>query len=112
MISVTAASRLHFGLFALPARGVIHWPNADGQPTIPARHFGGVGLMIDQPGVQVTVCPAKEWSVDGPSAERTLDIAKRFIARRSTPEDQRAFRITIERCAREHVGLGTGTQLA
>jgi len=112
MIRVTAASRLHFGLFALPARGVTHWPNAEGQPTIPARHFGGVGLMVDQPGVQVAVYPAKEWTASGPSAERALDFAKRFISGRSTREDQRAFRVTIERCAREHVGLGTGTQLA
>ena len=66
MIRLTAPSRLHFGLFALPARGVTHWPNVEGQPTIPARRFGGVGLMIDQPGVQVTVRPASQWSGAGP----------------------------------------------
>ena len=112
MMRVTAPSRLHFGLFALPAEGVIHWPGADGQPALPARHFGGVGLMIDQPGVQIAVRRADAWSASGPSAQRALAFAQRFAA--SLPEDQRraCFEVNVERCAREHVGLGTGTQLA
>jgi beta-ribofuranosylaminobenzene 5'-phosphate synthase len=111
MICVTAPSRLHFGLFALPARGVTHWPNAEGQPTISARHFGGVGLMIDQPGVQVAIHPASAWSATGPSAQRALAFGQRFVA--ALPEQGRlCFRIIVERCAPEHVGLGTGTQLA
>src|SRR5437870_2060198 len=111
MIRVTAASRLHFGLFALPARGVTHWPNAEGKPTIPARHFGGVGLMIDQPGLQVSIRPASAWSASGPSAQRALVFGQRFVA--ELPEQERlCFEIAVERCAPEHVGLGTGTQLA
>jgi beta-RFAP synthase len=111
MIRVTAASRLHFGLFALPARGVTHWPNAEGQPTIPARYFGGVGLMIDQPGVQVAIRPASAWSASGPSAQRAWAFGQRLVA--ALPEQERlCFEIVVERCAPEHVGLGTGTQLA
>mgnify|MGYP001589014230 CR=1 FL=1 len=112
MIRVTAPSRLHFGLFALLAEGVTHWPGADGQPALPARHFCGIGLMIDQPGVQVTVRPAAAWTASGPSSERALFFAQRFTA--SMPDDQRdsRFEIVVERCAPEHVGLGTGTQLA
>ncbi len=112
MIRVTAPSRLHFGLFALPAEGVTHWPGAEGQSAHPARHFGGVGLMIDQPGVQVMVRRAAAWSASGPSAKRALAFGKRFVA--SLPEDQRraCFEIIVEHCAPEHVGLGTGTQLA
>jgi beta-RFAP synthase len=110
MIRVTTASRLHFGLFALPVRGVSHWPNAEGQPQIPVRSFGGVGLMIDQPGVQVTVRPAASWSATGPAAERALAFGQRFVS--LLPEFHGGFEITIERCSPEHAGLGTGTQLA
>jgi beta-RFAP synthase len=111
MIRVTAASRLHFGLFALPATGVAHWPNSEGQPALPARRFGGIGLMIDQPGVQVSARPADAWSASGPSSERALAVAQRFIA--LLPEHaERQFEIVVDRCAPEHAGLGVGTQLS
>lgn len=114
MIRVAAASRLHFGLFAPPAEGGSHGPGAEGrpegQPAAPARRFGGVGLMIDQPGVQATVRPAEAWSSSGPSSARALTLAQRFMA--SLPGDnERPFDIAIQGCAPEHVGLGTGTQL-
>lgn len=112
MIRVTAHSRLHFGLFALPAQGVTHWPNSEGQPTLPVRHFGGVGLMIEQPGVQVRIRPSTSWSADGPSAQRALEAAQRFMATLPNNESWRAFNIVVEQCAPEHAGLGTGTQLA
>lgn len=110
MIRVTAASRLHLGLFALPAAGVSHWPTAEGQPVLPVRHFGGVGLMIEQPGIQVTARPADAWSASGPSSERALTFAQRFMASLSDGNERR-FEIVVERCAPEHVGLGAGTQL-
>ena len=110
MIRVTAASRLHFGLFALPATGAAHWPNSEGQPALPARRFGGVGLMIDRPGVQVSARPADAWSASGPSSERALAAAQRFIT--SLPEHaDRKFEIVVDRCAPGHAGLGAGTQL-
>ena len=49
---LTAPSRLHFGLLA--------WgPNAP-------RQFGGVGLMVDHPGLTITTEPATRWTADGP----------------------------------------------
>ena len=89
MIRVETGSRLHFGLFNL------------GQGP---RRFGGVGLMIEAPATSVTVQPAAAWSADGPLAERAL-----AFARLVTTEPQA---IRVERAAPEHVGLGTGTQLA
>ncbi|MCI0682625.1 MAG: hypothetical protein L0Y71_11015 [Gemmataceae bacterium] len=110
MIRVTAASRLHFGLVALPTDGVPPGPNAEGQPALPVRQFGGVGLMIDQPGVEVTVQTADGWSASGPCSARALAFAQRFVA--SLPaERQDPFAIAVERCAPEHAGLGVGTQL-
>lgn len=103
MIRVTAPSRLHFGLFSLPG--------VQGEPgPLPVRVFGGVGLMIDKPGVCVTVEPAVAWSATGPLAERALAFAQKFFAG-VPPGRHQAFRITVEHCAPEHAGLGAGTQL-
>ena len=110
MIRVQAPSRLHFGLFSIPGedRRLGNWPDLDGSLTIPARHFGGVGLMIDRPGIELTVMPAETWTAAGPSADRALGYAQRFC---KALHVQQAFEISVHRCAPEHVGLGTGTQL-
>jgi beta-RFAP synthase len=89
MTRVETGSRLHFGLFNL------------GQGP---RRFGGIGLMIEEPATIVTVQPAASWSASGPLAERAL-----AFARLMTTEPQA---IRVERAAPEHIGLGTGTQLA
>jgi beta-ribofuranosylaminobenzene 5'-phosphate synthase len=110
MITVQAPSRLHFGLFNLAAD--THWPDAEGKPNLPARHFGGVGLMVRDPGVRVTVRPSPDWSATGPFATRALDYARRLadgLQPYFTPVPQH---ISIEPCGAEHAGLGTGTQLA
>ncbi|HMF20313.1 MAG TPA: beta-ribofuranosylaminobenzene 5'-phosphate synthase family protein [Gemmataceae bacterium] len=96
MIRVRAPSRLHFGMLSLPAD--------EGS----ARHFGGVGLMVQEPGVALALEPTDVWSADGPLAERALDFAKQFSL--SLPTQNR-FRLQVERCAPQHIGLGTGTQL-
>ena len=110
MIRVTAPSRLHFGLFRLPSEKDDYWPDLEGKLTVPARHFGGIGLMIDRPGVRISIEHADSWSATGPSAERALAFARQFM--HNSPElPPQAFQITVEHCASEHVGLGTGTQL-
>ena len=78
-VTITAPSRLHFGL----------WSLAGGE----GRQFGGVGVMVDQPGLQLTLSPAAKLSTTGPLAER-------IQAHRAKDEMP------------DHVGLGTGTQLA
>jgi len=91
---------LHFGLLSLPTTGSN------------ARAFGGVGLMIEQPGLRLRVQPAKEWTAQGPCAERALTFARTF--RSATPElatSSNAFAFTVESSPPEHVGLGAGTQL-
>src|SRR5205823_7728635 len=86
MIRVRAASRLHFGLFAPPpgpgpAGG---WPNSLGQEVLPARRFGGVGLMVQAPGLELTAAAAASWTAEGPLAERALVFAQQFA--RTLPE--------------------------
>jgi beta-RFAP synthase len=97
MYRVHAPSRLHFGLLRLPGTDAV-------------RSFGGVGLMIQQPGLTVAAELAGAWSAEGPLAERALDFARHF-ARSFAPQDERPCHISIERAAPEHAGLGTGTQL-
>jgi len=87
-VRVTTGSRLHFGLLS---RG------ADGP-----RRFGGAGLMLEQPSLRVTATPAARWSFEGPLRERVAVVAAGF-----TPAH-----VVVEEAPPEHVGLGTGTQLA
>jgi beta-ribofuranosylaminobenzene 5'-phosphate synthase len=89
MTRVETGSRLHFGLFNL------------GQGP---RRFGGVGLIIEDPATTVTVQSAAAWSATGPLADRALAFARLMT---TAPQA-----IRVERAAPEHVGLGTGTQLA
>jgi beta-ribofuranosylaminobenzene 5'-phosphate synthase len=108
MIRVRAPARLHFGLLSLPAEDETHWPDRLGSLTLPARRFGGVGLMIDEPALTLTVEPAANWSASGPLAERALAFAKQF--RRHFPSVL-PHRLLIESAPPEHCGFGTGTQL-
>src|SRR5262245_43129318 len=104
-------SRLHFGLLN-PAGHALPWPDHQRRPALPARAFGGVGLMVEQPGVVVRAEPAREWSADGPLAERALTFALR-LARSVEGRAGRLqpLRVVVESAAPEHAGLGTGTQL-
>ena len=103
MTRVSTGSRLHFGLFRLPPAGP--WPSGE-------RFYGGVGLMIERPGVRVAVEPAPEWGASGPLAERALSVARRLCHDSTLVVSARPHHVTLEECAPEHVGLGTGTQLS
>jgi len=105
MIEVCAPSRLHFGLLSLPAQG---------QESPARRHFGGVGLMVREPGLRLRADPAAGWSAAGPLAERALAFAERALeavrgAGLAQPPSPQHF--VIDRAAPQHAGLGTGTQL-
>ena len=94
MIRVTTGSRLHFGLIGLGADA--------------PRRFGGVGLMVQDPGLCVCASPAAEWSASGPLAERALDFAQRFAESAHCNHPQH---LVVQQAPAQHVGLGTGTQL-
>jgi beta-RFAP synthase len=109
MIRVEAPSRLHFGL--LSCGQASSSPGNSREQAVAVRQFGSVGLMIQKPGVAVEVRRAATWSSEGPLAERALAVARTFS---ESVEGAKTFplHVTVVRCAREHVGLGTGTQLA
>jgi beta-ribofuranosylaminobenzene 5'-phosphate synthase len=98
-VLVQAPSRLHFGL----------WSLASGS----GRQFGGVGAMINRPGLVVRFEGASELAAVGPLAARAEEFARRWLAFHATLPEAAALRprITIERAPPEHAGLGTGTQL-
>jgi beta-RFAP synthase len=85
-------------------------PDAPGATCWPRRRFGGVGLMVEAPGVCVAVEPADTWSAEGPLARRALEFARLF-ARTLPPDVARPQRVVVEHSSSDHTGLGTGTQL-
>lgn len=97
MIRIRTGSRLHFGLLS---------PFAAGR-----RRFGGIGLMIEHPGIHLEFDSSKDWHVEGPLAKRVQGLVREL-------QDPihlgvlAPLRITIRNAAPEHVGLGTGTQLS
>ena len=60
-LRINTPSRLHFGLLG--------WG-----PQVP-RQFGGVGLMLERPGLEIVAETAPTWEADGPLADRALDVA-------------------------------------
>ncbi len=118
MITVQTASRLHFGLLSFPCE---YWPNHLGQVAVPARRFGGVGLMLESPGIALRFRPSNTWSAHGPLAERAQAFACNFVSCMGTVDHvfsgtlrklmSPPQEIIVERSTPEHAGLGTGTQL-
>jgi beta-ribofuranosylaminobenzene 5'-phosphate synthase len=112
MTTVCASSRLHFGPLGLA--DAARWPNLAGEPSLPGRAFGGVGLMVQDPGVRLRVTPAPAWLATGPCAERALGFAQHYAAavRQERPDHAPVCQaIAVQQAAPEHAGLGTGTQL-
>jgi beta-RFAP synthase len=103
MVTVQACSRLHFGLL-----------NPVGGEGANARRFGGVGLMIERPGLRLHVRASSSWSATGPIAERTLAFARRFTEntrREEGLDDGPPHSLHTEWVMPEHAGLGSGTQM-
>src|SRR6516165_9676215 len=107
MLRLRTSSRLHFGLISLTTPGDA-WPDRLGQPVLPARRFGGVGLMIDSPGIVMRIEPAAAWSAEGPLADRALGFARQFASSLAEEEPGRTLpphHLVIESAPRQHVGL-------
>lgn len=104
-VQVVAPSRLHFGLLAF------------GRDS--SRQFGGVGVMIDRPATEVVVDLPAGRSADAASS---LDVEQRAIAfarqfqQNLQPSDRSdvlgRLRVRVVQHAPQHIGLGSGTQLA
>lgn len=96
-VHVTAPSRLHFGLLA--------FGHSKG------RQFGGIGVMIDKPGVVVQVSSAPAFSTVNDPEKRvhaTADTWRESVWQSDLP----ACEIEVVAAPALHTGLGVGTQLA
>jgi beta-ribofuranosylaminobenzene 5'-phosphate synthase len=94
-VYVRAPCRLHFGMFSF------------GHPD--QRQFGGVGMMIDPPAVDVEIKPAARFQVHGALADRAQRFAESAAAAWQLPSLPRC-QIAVQ-APSDHVGLGVGTQL-
>jgi beta-RFAP synthase len=95
-VTVTAASRIHFGMFSFGRTD--------------ARQFGGVGAMIDAPGVVVRVEEADEFSATGLHAARAAAFAELTSRALDLPEPPECT-VHVASAPPEHTGLGLGTSL-
>lgn len=96
IVHVQTGARLHFGLLAVaPARG---------------RRFGGMGVMIDQPGFSITLQRAEQDQITGSTtyASRIRDTVQRL---HQIWADCPAVEVAVKAEIPPHSGLGSGTQL-
>lgn len=97
-VVVSTPSRLHFGLLRFQ------------QPE--GRSFGGLGMMIDRPRVELQMTPSDAWSTAGPNAASVEQYAALALSRLPAEVRPRALRIRVDATIPNHFGLGSGTQLA
>jgi beta-ribofuranosylaminobenzene 5'-phosphate synthase len=94
-VEIRTPARLHLGMFSFGVAG--------------SRSFGGVGVMVDRPGVHLRIRRANRLEARGPHAERTVRFARSCME---------AWNLGDVGCSIEmvsapggHVGLGSGTQI-
>lgn len=94
-VSVLAPARLHLGFIDISGTS--------------GRRFGSIGVAIEKVATRVVLRPAVTPRVSGPSAARARVILERLGAALDLPGSAAAV---IESAIPEHVGLGSGTQMA
>ena len=94
-ISVIAPARLHMGFIDLS--GSL------------GRHFGSIGVALNEISTRLSVSGATQLQVNGPSAARAIKCTK-ILSEVLNVSDQ--IQIDIEAAIPEHVGLGSGTQMS
>ncbi|MBA4017323.1 MAG: beta-RFAP synthase [Pirellula sp.] len=94
---VRAPSRLHFGMFSF------------GVPTL--RQFGGAGVMIDEPALELRISAAEKDEFLGPNQQRLRQAVVQVRAT-SWGRDLPPLKVETIVSPRSHTGLGSGTQTA
>jgi beta-RFAP synthase len=94
-VSVIAPARLHMGFIDLSG-------SLD-------RHFGSIGVALNEHATRLSVTSAEQRTITGPSAKRA-DKCLTQMCQALNVSDRLA--ITIEAAIPEHVGLGSGTQMS
>jgi beta-RFAP synthase len=73
------------------------------------RHFGSIGIALNEHATRLSVTRAGHRTISGPCADRA-DKCLTMLCRALNVSDKLA--ITIETAIPEHVGLGSGTQMS
>lgn len=94
-VTVLAPARLHMGFIDMS--GAL------------GRHFGSIGVALNDINTQLIVTPSRQLKVSGPGAQRATKAAQQLCSLLDLPEN---FDIAITSAIPEHVGLGSGTQLS
>lgn len=94
-IFVSAPARLHMGFIDLS--GAL------------GRHFGSIGIALNEISTRLTLSTSLQRQITGPSAQRA-DRCLTQLCQAMSVSDQ--VSIQIEAAIPEHVGLGSGTQMA
>jgi beta-ribofuranosylaminobenzene 5'-phosphate synthase len=94
-ISVIAPARLHMGFIDLS--GSL------------GRHFGSIGVALNEHATRLSVTNAERRTITGPSARRA-DKCLTILCQALGVSDK--LHIAIESAIPEHVGLGSGTQMS
>ena len=94
-VTVIAPGRLHMGFIDLS--GAL------------GRHFGSIGVGLNNISTDITVTPAMKLEVTGVCVERALKSVKRLCNLIDLPEQ---IHVSISNAIPEHIGLGSGTQLS
>lgn len=99
-VTIQTGARLHFGLLA-------HRPPS-------GRHFGGVGLMIDSPGVHLSARLAPRDEVIAPPSikDRVEKIIEKYRQQTIGDNSSSTCKVEVHHAVPAHQGLGSGTQLA
>jgi beta-ribofuranosylaminobenzene 5'-phosphate synthase len=94
-ITVTAPARLHMGFIDLS--GSL------------GRKFGSIGIALNEINTRLTLTTSDKRAITGPSAQRAERCLTQLCQAMSVSDQ---VSINIEAAIPEHVGLGSGTQMA
>lgn len=94
-ISISAPARLHMGFIDMS--GAL------------GRHFGSIGVGLNEIATRIHLSGSERISIEGPCAERAQACLVNFCQKLNVSD---ALKLQIETAIPDHVGLGSGTQLA
>ena len=93
---LATGSRLHFGLF--------------GGKCEQGSSFGGIGAMVEKPGLKLKIEASEERRYSGSQSDRLQAFADSWLEFTGhSPEEE--FHLSMVESPNSHVGLGTGTQI-
>lgn len=97
-LELVGGSRLHFGLFS----------TSPGESPNTARVYGGLGLMIDSPGLGLRLRPTREWQSESLMRPRLREFRDKV---RACFPQMPPVHLEEKETIPSHFGLGSGTQL-